>query len=83
MAPEIILGDGYTESIDFWSMGVILYIMLCGFPPFFHENNDELFNIIKSGTFSFPSPAWDNISKDAKDLIRGLLTVDNKKRLTY
>lgn len=47
VAPEIINGSGYDKSIDYWSLGVILYIMLCGFPPFHNENAEELFDIIK------------------------------------
>jgi len=65
-------------AIDFWSIGVILYIMLCGFPPFFSENNEELFELIRAGKFEFPSPHWDTISKQAKNLISGLLTIDPK-----
>ncbi|KRX01998.1 Protein kinase-like domain [Pseudocohnilembus persalinus] len=83
VAPEIINGSGYDKSIDYWSLGVILYIMLCGFPPFHNENAEELFDIIKQGKYEFPSPAWDDISKEAKDLIKGLLNVDSHKRLTY
>ncbi|EGR29825.1 hypothetical protein IMG5_148090 [Ichthyophthirius multifiliis] len=83
VAPEIIHGNGYNKAIDYWSLGVILYIMLCGFPPFYSENNDELFEIIVKGKFDFPSPAWDTISKEAKDLIRGLLTTDPSKRWSY
>ncbi|KAL4505982.1 hypothetical protein ABPG72_013743 [Tetrahymena utriculariae] len=83
VAPDIILGQGYDKTIDYWSVGVILYIMLCGFPPFYSENNDELFELIVQGKFEFPSPAWDSISNEAKDLIKGLLTVDPKKRFNY
>ncbi|CAD8080235.1 unnamed protein product [Paramecium primaurelia] len=82
VAPEIINGKGYTEAIDFWSVGVILYIMLCGFPPFYDEDNDKLFSMIKNGNFNFPSPYWDQISNEAKELIKGLLTIDPAKRLT-
>jgi len=65
-----------------WSVGVILYILLCGFPPFYEEELSALFKQIMSGRYDFPSPWWDNISKDAKDLVQALLVVDPKKRLT-
>eukprot|EP00828_Plagiopyla_frontata_P010744 TRINITY_DN15804_c0_g1_i1.p3 TRINITY_DN15804_c0_g1~~TRINITY_DN15804_c0_g1_i1.p3 ORF type:complete len:118 (+),score=24.79 TRINITY_DN15804_c0_g1_i1:705-1058(+) len=56
--------------------------MLCGFPPFYDENNDKLFQIISQGQYEFPSPYWDDISDSAKDLINKLLCVDPKKRLS-
>lgn len=67
-----------------WAAGVILYILLCGFPPFRspERDQDELFNIIQVGQFEFLSPYWDNISDAAKDLVRNLLEVDPKKRYT-
>ena len=81
IAPEIIKGTGYNEMIDWWSIGIILYILLCGFPPFYDENNDVLFKMITEGKFDFPSPYWDDVSDLAKDLIRKLLCVDPKNRL--
>lgn len=54
---------------------------LCGFPPFYDDNNQNLFQLIKCGTFEFPSPYWDDISDLAKDLISKLLVVDPKERL--
>lgn len=54
---------------------------LCGFPPFYDENNQQLFNMIQSGQFDFPSPYWDGISDSAKNLIKSLLIVDHKMRL--
>jgi calcium/calmodulin-dependent protein kinase I len=53
---------------------------LCGFPPFYEENNQKLFDMIKSCTFEFPSPYWDDISEPAKDLIKSLLVADPKAR---
>ena len=82
VAPEILTGNGYNIEVDEWSLGVILYILLCGFPPFYHENQGQLFKDIKRGHFEFPSPYWDGISESAKDLIRRLLIVDPKQRLT-
>ncbi|EGR32749.1 protein kinase domain protein [Ichthyophthirius multifiliis] len=80
IAPEVLTGKGYSFSVDYWSIGVILYVLLCGFPPFYQETNDKLFESIKKGEFGFPSPQWDNISENAKDLIRNLLKVDPKQR---
>lgn len=82
VAPEILEGKPYTEKVDNWSIGVILYILLCGFPPFYDENNAALFAQIKAGAFDFSSPYWDGVSESAKDLVRKLLTVDPTKRLT-
>jgi calcium/calmodulin-dependent protein kinase I len=82
VAPEILNGTGYGREVDYWSIGVILYIMLCGFPPFYEESNQKLFEMIKGGTYDFPSPYWDEISDMAKDLIKQILVVDPKKRMT-
>ena len=80
VAPEILMGEAYDKEVDMWSLGVILYILLCGFPPFYEEHTPELFKIIKKGEYDFPSPYWDEISDDAKDLVNKLLVVDPKKR---
>jgi serine/threonine protein kinase len=82
VAPEILDGKGYGKEVDYWSIGVILYILLCGFPPFYEENNSKLFEMIKNCDYEFPSPFWDDVSKDAKDLIRAILVRDPKSRLT-
>ena len=63
VAPEIISGKGYDFQIDYWSIGVILYVLLCGFPPFYEETNEKLFDMIKTAQFDFPSPQWDEISE--------------------
>lgn len=81
VAPEILNGKGYGREVDYWSIGIVLYILLCGFPPFYEEDNAALFEQIKSGSFEFPSPYWDEISDMAKDLITKLLDVDPTKRL--
>jgi len=80
VAPEILCGGTYSEKVDLWSLGVITYILLCGFPPFYDENNAVLFAQIKSGAFDFPSPYWDCVSDDAKDLVLKLLVVDATRR---
>lgn len=82
VAPEVLKGEAYGEAVDLWSIGVILYILLCGFPPFYHESTAQLYKQIKKGEFDFPDPYWTDISREAKDLIKGLLTVDPKRRLT-
>jgi len=82
VAPEILLGEGYNQEVDEWSIGVILYILLVGFPPFWGDNNQVLFEKIMAGKYSFPSPYWDKISNDAKDLVKHLLVVDPKQRYT-
>jgi calcium/calmodulin-dependent protein kinase I len=81
VAPEILEGKGYDVAVDYWSIGVIIYVMLCGFPPFYEDSNEKLFEMIKTGTFEFPSPQWDQISDYAKDLVKKLLIVDPYKRL--
>lgn len=61
-APEILEGNKYTSAVDLWSLGVITYILLCGFPPFYDENNAALFASIKACEYDFPSPYWDSVS---------------------
>uniref|UniRef100_A0A8C4FGB4 non-specific serine/threonine protein kinase n=1 Tax=Catagonus wagneri TaxID=51154 RepID=A0A8C4FGB4_9CETA len=84
VAPEILSEKGYGLEVDMWAAGVILYILLCGFPPFRspEKDQDELFHIIQLGHFEFLAPYWDNISDAAKDLVSRLLVVDPKKRYT-
>ncbi|CBN80278.1 possible CDPK [Ectocarpus siliculosus] len=82
VAPEILRAESYGTSVDMWSIGVIVYILLGGYPPFHDENQTRLFRKIKAGNFKFHPEYWQSISNEAKDLIRRLLTVDPKKRLT-
>ncbi|CAB0011638.1 unnamed protein product [Nesidiocoris tenuis] len=84
VAPEILTETGYGLEIDVWAMGVILYIMLCGFPPFVSANNDqeELFDDILSGQYGFPSPYWDQVSDLAKDLISHMLQSNPELRFS-
>jgi calcium/calmodulin-dependent protein kinase I len=82
VAPEIVTGKGYDNKVDCWSLGVILYVMLCGFPPFYDDDNEVLFKLIQEGSYDFPSPYWENVSENAKDLIRSLLVIDPAKRLS-
>ena len=81
IAPEVLEGN-YDEKCDVWSCGVILYIMLCGYPPFDAENEDEILLKVKEGKFEFPKEEWKNISKEAIDLINKMLTFEPNKRLS-
>merc|ERR1711998_22276 len=82
VAPEVLEGKAYDCKADMWSFGVILYILLCGYPPFYGDSDGELFGDIKSANFSFDPDFWSGISGDAKDLITRLLVVKPKKRLS-
>lgn len=82
VAPEVLKRQGYKEEVDLWSLGVITYILLCGYPPFFDQNNTELFKKIMSGRYQFDRPWWDNVSDKAKDFIRKLLVLDPMQRMT-
>ena len=83
VAPEILQNKGYdSPAVDLWSTGVILYILLCGFPPFYEEELPALFDSIMHARYDFPSPWWDPTSDGAKGLVKKLLHLDPKKRLT-
>lgn len=82
VAPEVLKRQGYGKEIDLWSLGVITYILLCGYPPFYDQNNVELFKLIMAGRYTFDRPWWDNISETAKDFIRHLLVLDPRARYT-
>ncbi|XP_054637335.1 serine/threonine-protein kinase DCLK2 isoform X2 [Dunckerocampus dactyliophorus] len=84
VAPEIIAESGYGVKVDIWAAGVITYILLCGFPPFRSESNqqEDLFDQILQGRLDYPSPYWDNISHSAKELIRKMLQVNTEARYT-
>jgi len=81
VAPEVLQHDPYTSQVDLWSIGVIVYILLCGFPPFYGDNDAQMFKKIKAGQYKFLTPYWDPISADAKDFVAKLLIVDPKKRM--
>ncbi|KAI4871843.1 hypothetical protein NFI96_016402, partial [Prochilodus magdalenae] len=84
VAPEILAETGYGVAVDNWAMGVILFVLLSGFPPFRSpdRNQEELFHLIQKGEVCFLSPYWDHVSEGAKVLIRGLLEVNPAVRLT-
>jgi len=82
VAPEVLNATGYDKEVDMWSIGVITYILLCGFPPFYNDSLPELFEQIMKADYDFPEEYWKDISEDAKDFIRKLLVVNPSKRLT-
>lgn len=85
VSPEMLNETGYSYKVDVWSTGVICFILLCGYPPFTSENEnnqDELFDAILAGDFQFSPPFWSKISQEAKNLIKSMLTVDPDKRFT-
>merc|ERR1712071_420659 len=80
VAPEILSGVAYDTQADIWSLGVIVYILLGGYPPFIEQNQRELFRKIRKGQYEFHEEYWGQVSDDAKNLIRQLLTVQPSKR---
>ncbi|XP_012667296.1 calcium/calmodulin-dependent protein kinase type 1G [Otolemur garnettii] len=81
-APEVLAQKPYSKAVDCWSIGVITYILLCGYPPFYEETESKLFEKIKEGYYEFESPFWDDISESAKDFICHLLEKDPNERYT-
>ncbi len=81
-APEIVKDERYSKSVDMWALGCVLYTLLCGFPPFYDESIQVLTEKVARGQYTFLSPWWDDISKQAQDLVSHLLTVDPDKRYT-
>lgn len=82
VAPEILEGVAYDTKSDMWSLGVIVYILLGGYPPFIEQNQRELFRKIRKGQYEFHEDYWGSVSDDAKDFISCLLTVEPSKRLS-
>lgn len=82
VAPEILKGAKYGTEVDMWSCGVIVYILLGGYPPFHDDNHAILYRKIKAADYAFEPQYWDQVSDDAKDLIRKMLVVNPDNRLT-
>lgn len=82
VAPEVLAQQPYGKEVDCWSIGVIAYILLCGYPPFYDENDAALFQQILKAEYEFDSPYWDDISSSAKEFIRRLMCKDPKKRFS-
>ena len=80
VAPEILKGKKYGTAVDMWSCGVIVYILLGGYPPFHDDNHAILYRKIKAADYAFDPQYWDQVSDDAKDLIKKMLVVDPDKR---
>ncbi|XP_003977557.2 calcium/calmodulin-dependent protein kinase type IV [Takifugu rubripes] len=81
-APEILRGNAYGPEVDMWSVGVILYILLCGFEPFFDPRGDQyMYSRILNCDYEFVSPWWDEVSLNAKDLVSKLIVLDPRQRL--
>ncbi|XP_071357897.1 calcium/calmodulin-dependent protein kinase type 1D isoform X2 [Trachinotus anak] len=82
VAPEVLAQKPYSKAVDCWSIGVIAYILLCGYPPFYDENDSKLFEQILKADYEFDAPYWDDISDSAKDFISNLMEKDPAKRFT-
>lgn len=81
IAPEVLF-EKYDEKCDVWSVGIIMYILLCGYPPFNGDNDNEILNKIKIGKFVFPAEEWSGVSEEAKDLINCMLRFNPSERLS-
>ncbi|XP_072512618.1 calcium/calmodulin-dependent protein kinase type 1G-like [Salminus brasiliensis] len=82
VAPEVLARKPYSKAVDCWSIGVITYILLCGYPPFYEENESLLFSKIMKAQYEFDSPFWDDISESAKDFVRNMMQKDPELRYT-
>ena len=81
IAPEVLEGD-YDEKCDIWSCGVILYVLLCGYAPFYGDTDEDIYKQVLKGEYDFPKEEWDNVSEEAKNLVKKMIEKDTKKRIT-
>jgi len=82
LSPEVLKKEPYGKPVDIWACGVILYILLVGYPPFWDEDQHRLYAQIKAGSYDYPTPEWDTVTPEAKNLINQMLTVNPSKRIT-
>ncbi|XP_034937344.1 calcium/calmodulin-dependent protein kinase type II alpha chain isoform X2 [Chelonus insularis] len=82
LSPEVLKKESYGKPVDIWACGVILYILLVGYPPFWDEDQHRLYSQIKAGAYDYPSPEWDTVTPEARNLINQMLTVNPTKRIT-
>jgi calcium/calmodulin-dependent protein kinase (CaM kinase) II len=82
VAPEVVMGRDYNEKVDVWSAGVVLYVLLAGFPPFYGETAEEIFQAVVRGNLRFPPKVFRNVSPEAKDLLRKMICRDVSRRFS-
>jgi calcium/calmodulin-dependent protein kinase I len=82
VAPEVLMSEHYDKSVDMWGIGIITYILLAGYPPFYADNDTQLFEKIMNADYDFDDECWDDVSDIAKDFIRNLLVKNPEERFT-
>lgn len=82
LSPEVLKKEPYGKPVDIWACGVILYILLVGYPPFWDEDQHRLYNQIKAGAYDYPSPEWDTVTTEAKRLIDSMLNINPSRRIS-
>ena len=81
IAPEVLQGD-YDEKCDIWSCGVILYILLCGYAPFYGDTDEDIYKEVLKGEYDFPKEEWSQVSEEAKNLVKKMIEKDPTKRIS-